>query len=400
MLENIALGVDGVTDMQALAARIVEVSHAYGLPLDPDREVHTLSVGERQRIEIVRCLLQNPKLLIMDEPTSVLTPQEVEQAVRDPAPARGRGLLDPLHQPQAGRDQSAVRPRHDPARRQGGRSLRPQGRDGAEHGRADDRRGAAHAGAAPGRCGGRAAAGRPWPRPAQRGAHSAPTSSASRSRCAPARSSASPASPATARTSCCWRSRASGRRPPTAIRIDGKAVGRLGADAAAQARPLLRARGAQRPRRRARDDAGRERRAQRPPAPGPAAPAGFIKAGKARELRAKVIKEFDVRTPGVDALARSLSGGNLQKFIVGREMLQNPGVLVVSQPTWGVDAGAAAAIHQALIDLAANGRGRAGDLAGPGRALDAHRPARRDQRRRRCPTRSSPPAPRSRRSAC
>ena len=44
--------------------------------------MHTLSVGERQRVEIVRCLLQNPKLLIMDEPTSVLTPQEVEQAVR------------------------------------------------------------------------------------------------------------------------------------------------------------------------------------------------------------------------------------------------------------------------------------------------------------------------------
>jgi ABC-type uncharacterized transport systems, ATPase components len=61
----------------ALEARIVEVSEAYGLPLDPDRSVHDLSVGERQRIEIVRCLLQNPKLLIMDEPTSVLTPQEV-----------------------------------------------------------------------------------------------------------------------------------------------------------------------------------------------------------------------------------------------------------------------------------------------------------------------------------
>ena len=52
-LENVALGVDGATDMKALAARVREVSHAYGLPLDPEREVHTLSVGERQRIEIV-----------------------------------------------------------------------------------------------------------------------------------------------------------------------------------------------------------------------------------------------------------------------------------------------------------------------------------------------------------
>ncbi|MGH6921851.1 MAG: ABC transporter ATP-binding protein, partial [Geminicoccaceae bacterium] len=79
VLENIALGVDDAGDMRKLARRIQEVSHAYGLPLDPAREVHTLSVGERQRIEIVRCLLQNPKLLIMDEPTSVLTPQEVER---------------------------------------------------------------------------------------------------------------------------------------------------------------------------------------------------------------------------------------------------------------------------------------------------------------------------------
>src|SRR3546814_9376532 len=78
VLENIALGMDRSEDRRVLARRVREVSQAYGLPLDPEREVHTLSVGERQRIEIVRCLLQNPSLLIMDEPTSVLTPQEVE----------------------------------------------------------------------------------------------------------------------------------------------------------------------------------------------------------------------------------------------------------------------------------------------------------------------------------
>ena len=55
------------------------------------------------------------------------------------------------------------------------------------------------------------------------------------------------------------------------------------------------------------------------------------------------------------AEARSLSGGNLQKFLVGREVMQSPGALVVNQPTWGVDAGAAAAIYRALADLAANG---------------------------------------------
>src|SRR3546814_11549081 len=76
VLENVSVGLEKAEDRRALAARVREVSQAYGLPRDPERDVYTLSVGERQRIEIVRCLLQNPKLLIMDEPTSVLTPQE------------------------------------------------------------------------------------------------------------------------------------------------------------------------------------------------------------------------------------------------------------------------------------------------------------------------------------
>ena len=77
--ENVALGLASGADRRGLRERIVRISTEYGLPLDPDRVVHDLSVGERQRIEVVRCLLQNPKLLIMDEPTSVLTPSEVER---------------------------------------------------------------------------------------------------------------------------------------------------------------------------------------------------------------------------------------------------------------------------------------------------------------------------------
>ena len=77
--ENIALGLGSKEEALGLRERILQVSTEYGLPLDPDRVVHDLSVGERQRIEIVRCLLQNPKLLIMDEPTSVLTPSEVQK---------------------------------------------------------------------------------------------------------------------------------------------------------------------------------------------------------------------------------------------------------------------------------------------------------------------------------
>ena len=76
--ENIALALDPHAVSSDLPDRIREVSERYGLPLDPRRRVHTMSVGERQRVEIVRCLLQEPQLLIMDEPTSVLTPQAVE----------------------------------------------------------------------------------------------------------------------------------------------------------------------------------------------------------------------------------------------------------------------------------------------------------------------------------
>ena len=65
VLENVALGMDGSVPMKLLAERVRSISQAYGLPLDPMRDVHSLSVGERQRIEIVRCLLQSPKLLIM-----------------------------------------------------------------------------------------------------------------------------------------------------------------------------------------------------------------------------------------------------------------------------------------------------------------------------------------------
>src|ERR1700736_2910014 len=77
--ENVALALDDRLTPAELAPRIRSVADRYGLSVDPHRLVHSMSVGERQRVEIVRCLLQSPKLLIMDEPTSVLTPQAVRQ---------------------------------------------------------------------------------------------------------------------------------------------------------------------------------------------------------------------------------------------------------------------------------------------------------------------------------
>jgi simple sugar transport system ATP-binding protein len=82
---------------------------------------------------------------------------------------------------------------------------------------------------------------------------------------------------------------------------------------------------------------------------------GFIDIRGSVKYALDVVAEFNVKTPGVEHAANSLSGGNLQKFIFGREILQNPGVIVALQPTWGVDAGSAAFIRQSLLDLAAKG---------------------------------------------
>src|SRR5207248_10420361 len=93
--ENVTLGLDGKETFKDMSARLEQVSNVYGLPLDPKREVWQLSVGERQRIEIVRALMQHPKFLILDEPTAVLTPQEADQLfiVLDRLKTEGRAIL-------------------------------------------------------------------------------------------------------------------------------------------------------------------------------------------------------------------------------------------------------------------------------------------------------------------
>ncbi|MCK1974889.1 ATP-binding cassette domain-containing protein, partial [Bacillus safensis] len=91
----IALSLDRSLPLSEVAKRAREVGKTYGLPVDPQAHVGDLSVGERQRIEIVRCLLQEPDLIILDEPTSVLTPQEADKLFEtlERLKAEGKSIL-------------------------------------------------------------------------------------------------------------------------------------------------------------------------------------------------------------------------------------------------------------------------------------------------------------------
>ena len=356
VLENVALGVDGARDLGALSAKVREVSHAYGLPLDPDREVHSLSVGERQRIEIVRCLLQGPRLLIMDEPTSVLTPQEVGklfETLRQLA-AEGCSILYISHKLQeikelcgratilrGGKVVGTCDPRAETAKSMAqlmiGAEVRTLARREAGGKLGQPRLVVEH-----------------LDLPAEEAHGTDLKRVAFEVRGGEIFGIAGVAGNGQNELTLALSGE---RRAPQAgmVLIDGKPAGRLDA---AQRRglglccvPEERNGHAAVPEMSLVDNAvlsGYRRL-------GFLAAGGFLRLGKARAYAAEVVRAFDVRTPGVDAPARSLSGGNLQKFVVGREVLQDPGVLVVSQPTWGVDAGAAAAIHQALLTLAGKG---------------------------------------------
>jgi simple sugar transport system ATP-binding protein len=355
VLENIALGVDDAGDLRALAARIVQVSETYGLPLDPRRHVHTLSVGERQRIEIVRCLLQNPKLLIMDEPTSVLTPQEVERlfATLRQLAAEDCSILYISHKLEEikalcqratilrqGRVVAECDPRRETARSMAelmiGSELAGVSRQSAR---------------APGEA---------------RLAVDALTLAAEQPFGTDLRNVAFEvrageifgiAGLAGNGQNELFAALSGERTVPRAetVRIDGRPVGRL--DAKARRDLGLACVPEERDGHGAVADmslfenamlSGYRRM-------GLVTAGGFIRAHTATRYAGSIIERFRVVARGVDAAASSLSGGNLQKFVVGREILQTPGVLVAAQPTWGVDAGAAVAIHQALLDLAANG---------------------------------------------
>lgn len=352
--ENIALGMSGSQNMKELENRIVEISNSYGLPLDPSRQVHTLSVGEKQRIEIVRCLLQNPKLLIMDEPTSVLTPQEADKMFETLRRLSSEGVsilyishkLDEIkalcHKAtilRGGKYISECDPTQETAKSLAemmiGTDLKaPEHHDVAEQGpvRLQVRNLAVDA-------------------DAEFGVDLSGINFEVRG------GEILGIAGVAGNGQIELLSALSGETVVTdleTVQLDGQSMSRL---TPAQRRdlglafvPEDRLGHGSVPEMKLTENAflSGYRRMD-------LMNAGFIDTGATSRYAQEIVDKFDVRTPGITHTADSLSGGNLQKFIVGREVLQNPNVIIVAHPTWGVDAGAASAIHQALIDMTEQG---------------------------------------------
>lgn len=350
--ENIALGMENPPKMRDLATRIREVSETYGLPLDPYRTVGDLSAGERQRVEIIRCLLQDPKLLIMDEPTSVLTPQEVEilfQTLRK-LTSEGVAILYISHKLEEirtlcdhatilrlGKNVGSCVPAETTAR------------DMAELMVGSAFEAPARAGRALGDVA-LDVTGLSLPAPNEFG------TSLRNIHFTVQQGEILGIGGVAGNGQDELLGALSGEilSDAGAIVLKGQPIGRLGPVArralGVLAAPEERLGHAAAPDMSLTENAlltgaQRENLMNR----------GFLKWAETESFAKRIIEAFDVRTPGPENAARSLSGGNLQKFVIGREVLQRPEVLVVNQPTWGVDAAAAAAIRQALLDLAAKG---------------------------------------------
>ena len=350
--ENISLGMDNPPNQRDLGKKIKSVSESYGLPLDPAKTVGELSVGERQRVEIIRCLLQNPKLLVMDEPTSVLTPQEVDILFKTLLKLRSEGtsilyishkleeirkLCDTATILRLGKKVYTCTPEKTSTKKLAEMMV-----------------------------GSTIKAPEKLNKPAGRVMLNV--------------------------NKICCVSKSQFGTSLTNVTFDlrqGEILGIGGVAGNGQDELFAVLSGEQfsqhgsislnginitkfKPNQRRKIGllSAPEERLGHAAAPNMSlientlitaensqnlVSRGFIDWKKSKAFAEKVIKKFDVRTPGSQNTAGSLSGGNLQKFVIGREILQNPSVFIVNQPTWGVDAAAASSIRQALLTLSENG---------------------------------------------
>ena len=357
--ENILLSLDDGTQIIEIAEKARQLSAAYGLPLDPYALVGDLSVGERQRIEIIRCLLQTPELIILDEPTSVLTPQEADKLFETLERLRdeGKSILYISH-------------RLEEVKRLCDRATVL--RHGKVVGHCDPRKETAASLA-------RMMVGTD----VQAIVRETPADAGQRETLLEVRGlSRPPAGPFSIPLRDIWLTVHAGevvgiagvagngqgeffeavsgeavQRDGAVVRMRGRDAGRLDISG----RRLLGA--AFVPEERLGHGAAPNMKLSdnlllsrfRTDARAFLGLLGVIRTGVIASAARRIVKEMDVRKSAEDPEAASLSGGNLQKFIIGRELDRKPAVMVVNQPTWGVDAGAAARIRQALIDLARAG---------------------------------------------
>ena len=353
--ENIALALPGAFDLVSLGERIARVSAEYGLPLAPTALVADLSVGERQRIEIVRCLLQEPRLLIMDEPTAVLTPQEADQLFVTLRRLAGDGcaVLYISHRLEEVKQlcHHATILRHGKVVA----NVDPQAETAASLARlmvgADVHAVSAEAHAPEGPP---MLAARALSLPAD-----GPFGVALRDVSLEVRAGEVVAIAGVAGNGQSELFEAlSGERlarAPDAVTIAGEPCGTRGVTArrrlGAAFVPEERLGHSAVPGFVLSDNLLLTRHASG----GGLVSAGFIDRPGTRAVSDRVMERFDVRTSRANPPAQALSGGNLQKFVVGRELDREPAILVIDQPTWGVDAGAAALIRQVLADMAEGG---------------------------------------------
>jgi general nucleoside transport system ATP-binding protein len=349
--ENVWLGLDKSLSLAQVTQSITAKAAEYGLDIDPARPVHTLSVGEMQRVEIIRALLTNPQLLILDEPTSVLTPQAVEKlfVVLKKLASEGCSILYISHKLHEIRELCTactvlrggkVTGVCNPSQETNASLSRLM--IGAEPPQLVHR--ALNAGAAVLRVHGLT-----LPREDQFGVDLdgvtlevragevvgiAGVSGNGQKELLLALSGEDVRSPA---GSVCMGEvdvaglHPGGRRALGLHFVPEERLGRGAVPTLGLAHNLL---------------LTRDESISHPGFAG-----GWINLRKLQEQAADIIKRFNVKAGGPNAAAKSLSGGNLQKFIVGREIDAEPKLLIVSQPTWGVDVGAAAQIRGAILAL-------------------------------------------------
>ena len=348
--ENVALGLSssrsGRPDLAGVRARIVELAEAYGLDVPPDAYLWQLAVGERQRVEIIKALLREARLLVLDEPTAVLTPGEVDDlfiTLRRMA-NDGRGLVfisHKLHEVLALADRITVlrdgcvvgttvpaeTDREGLAHMMVGRSVKlaPDMADTPDRGVRLSIRGLTVEGD-------RGTAAVKDLDVDVRGGRIlgiAGVSGNGQRELAEA---------------------IAGLRPVTAgsVSIDGTDV------TGAEPRRVRQAGLAFIPEERMRDGAigsfsvsenlmllahGESRFSRR----------GVLLTNAIRAHGESLVEEYAVKTPDLSTAASSLSGGNIQKLILARELDGEPPVLLAAQPTRGVDIGAAEYIHERLV---------------------------------------------------